>query len=330
MKKKRVIVTDYNFPSLELERRAAERCNATFEAFQCRSEEEVANAVASADVVVVQFAPLTRSALREMAPAAAVLRYGIGFDNIDVSAARELRITAGYIPDYCVEEVADHTVAMILACARKLSQLDQSVRSGKWEAIAVAGDIPPSSETTVGFLGLGRIGYAVLERLQPFGFRFLATDPAVNPSQAVRKGIKLVDRDELLADLDILSLHAPATAETRHFINSQSLRKMKPTAMVVNTARGGLIDEQALADALSEGVISGAALDVFEHEPLAETSPLRGAPNLLLSPHAAWYSSSSLARLQSLAAEDIERLLSGRPPRHTIPGSQWAQDTGTG
>jgi D-3-phosphoglycerate dehydrogenase / 2-oxoglutarate reductase len=330
MKKKRVIVTDYNFPSLELERRAAERCNATFEAFQCRSEEEVANAVASADVVVVQFAPLTRSALQEMAPAAAVLRYGIGFDNIDVSAARELRIIAGYIPDYCVEEVADHTVAMILACARKLSQLDRSVRSGKWEAIAVAGDIPPSSETTVGFLGLGRIGYAVLERLQAFGFRFLATDPAVNPSQAVRRGIKLVDRDELLADLDILSLHAPATAETRHFINSQSLRKMKPTAMIVNTARGGLIDEQALADALRDGVISGAALDVFEHEPLAETSPLRGAPNLLLSPHAAWYSSSSLARLQSLAAEDIERLLSGRPPRHTIPGSQWAQDTGTG
>jgi D-3-phosphoglycerate dehydrogenase / 2-oxoglutarate reductase len=322
MTKKRVIVTDYTFPSLDLERRAAERCNATFEAFQCKSEEEVANAVAMADVAVVQFAPLTRNALQELAPGAAVLRYGIGFDNIDVSAVRELRIIAGYIPDYCVEEVADHTVAMILACARKLLQMDQSVRSGKWSAIAVAGQVPPSSETTVGFLGLGRIGYSVLERLRPFGFRFLATDPAVNPSHAVRRGITLVDRNELLAGVDILSLHAPATAETRHFVNWQSLRQMKRTAMIVNTARGGLIDEQALADALSEGVISGAALDVFEHEPLAETSSLRGAPNLLLSPHAAWYSSASLSRLQSLASEDIERLLSGRLPRHLIPGSQ--------
>jgi D-3-phosphoglycerate dehydrogenase / 2-oxoglutarate reductase len=330
MKKKRVIVTDYNFPSLELERRAAERCNATFEAFQCKSEEDVADAVASADVVVVQFAPLTRSALKEMAPAASVLRYGIGFDNIDVTAARDLHITAGYIPDYCVEEVADHTVAMILACARKLLPLDQSVRSGKWAAIAVAGDIPPSSERTVGFLGLGRIGYSVLERLRPFGFRFVATDPAVNQLQALRRGIRLVDREELLKEADILSLHAPATAETKHFINRESLRRMKPTAVIVNTARGGLIDEQALAAALSEGIISGAALDVFEHEPLAESSPLRPAPNLVLSPHAAWYSSSSLARLQLLAAEDIERLLSGRPPRHPIPGSQWAQETGTG
>jgi D-3-phosphoglycerate dehydrogenase len=322
MTKKRVIVTDYTFPSLDLERRAAERCNATFEAFQCKSEEEVANAVAMADVAVVQFAPVTRNALQELAPGAAVLRYGIGFDNIDVSAVRDLRIIAGYIPDYCVEEVADHTVAMILACARKLLQMDQSVRRGKWSAIAVAGEVPPSSETTVGFLGLGRIGYSVLERLRPFGFRFLATDPAVNLSQAVRRGIALVDRNELLANVDILSLHAPATAETRHFVNRQSLRQMKRTAMIVNTARGGLIDEEALADALSEGVISGAALDVFEHEPLAETSPLRGAPNLLLSPHAAWYSSASLSRLQSLASEDIERLLSGRLPRHLIPGSQ--------
>lgn len=322
MIKKRVIVTDYNFPSLDLERSAAERCNATFEAFQCRSEEEVANAVARADVAVVQFAPLTRGALQEMAPGAAVIRYGIGFDNIDVSAAKELRITAGYIPDYCVAEVADHTVAMILACARKLMQLDHSVRAGKWTAIAVAGHVLPSSDTTVGFLGLGRIGYAVLERLRPFGFRFLVSDPAVSEAHAARRGIKLVDRDELLAELDILSLHAPATADTIHFVNRQSLRQMKPTAMIVNTARGRLIDEQALADALTEGVISGAALDVFEHEPLAMMSPLRGAPNLILTPHAAWYSSASLSRLQSLAAEDIERLLSGRPPRHPIPGSQ--------
>lgn len=319
MKKKRVVVTDCTFPSLDRERVAAEQHHAVLETFQCRSEEEVVRAVSGADVAVVQFAPLTRTGLRGMAPGSAAIRYGIGFDNIDIAAAKELQIAVGYVPDYCVDEVADHTAAMVLASLRKLLQLDRSVREGKWSVTATAGPLKPLRETTIGFLGLGRIGHAVLARLHPFGFRFAVTDPAMNSTQAEELGIELVELDRLLQIVDVLSLHAPATAETTHFLNGQSLSRMKPNAIIVNTARGKLIDEHALANALNRGTIGGAALDVFETEPLPEQSPLRYAPNLILTPHAAWYSEAAIVRLQSLVAEDIGRVLSGQSPRCPVP-----------
>lgn len=321
MTKKNVVVTDYNFPSLEMEHQVAERYGASFHAFQCKSEEETIEAVSEADVVLAQFAPVTRTALERMAPGAAIIRYGIGYDNIDVSAARELGITAAYIPDYCVEEVADHTAALILASARKLLSLDQSVRRGEWSVNTTVRYLPAFSKTTIGFLGMGRIGHSVMRRLQPFQFSFLAMDPALDSAQSAAFGIELVNREVLLQRSDILSLHAPATTETNHFINRDSLLQMKSTAIIVNTARGKLIDEEALAEALRLGRLGGAALDVFDQEPPAMSSSIRNAPNTILTPHAAWYSNESLARLQSLAAEDLARLLSGLQPRYSIPGS---------
>ena len=319
MKKRRVVVTDYTFPSLGQEQAAAERSDALFETFQCRSEEEVIQAVSGATVALVQFAPLTRKSLDQMAPNAAVIRYGIGFDNIDLAAARKRKIPVGYVPDYCIDEVADHTAAMILASLRKLLQLDASLRSGQWSAVAVAIPLKPFKNTVVGFFGFGRIGRAVLARLRPFGFRFMVADPAMEILEAQQLGIELVEQKLLLAQADVLSLHAPATPETERFLNSQSLRSMKPHAILVNTARGKLIDEQALAEGLCKGVIGGAAIDVFETEPLPEQSTLRSAPNIILTPHAAWYSDNAIIQLQSLVAEDIERVLSGRPPRCPVP-----------
>lgn len=322
MTKKRVVVTDYNFPSLEMERQAAERYSASFEACQCKSEEETARAVNGADIALVQFAPVTRSVLERMAAGAAIIRYGIGYDNINIPAVRELGISASYIPDYCVEEVADHTAALILASARKLLPLDQAVRRGEWSVNEMAGYLPAFSKTTIGFLGLGRIGLSVMRRLQAFQFRFIAMDPMLAPRQAEQHGIELVSRAELLRQSDILSLHVPATEETTHFINKESLLQMKPTAVIVNTARGKLVDELALAEALHAGRVGGAALDVFDQEPPDMSSAIRSAPNTILTPHAAWYSNESLTRLQSLAAEDLDRILSGREPRYPIPGSR--------
>jgi D-3-phosphoglycerate dehydrogenase / 2-oxoglutarate reductase len=313
-----VVVTDYTFPALQHEQAAAGE--ARFAAHQCRDAESVAAAVKGADVVVVQFAPMTRAALEGLAPGARVIRYGVGYDNIDVKAAAELGIKVAYVPDYCTDEVADHTATSLLASLRKLAALDASVRAGQWAAVAVCKPMRPFRESTVGFLGLGRIGRAVMDRLRPFGFSFLVFDPALSETDLAPLGAsKAATTDALFAAADALALHAPSTPATRGIVNAGTLARMKPNAMIVNTARGDLIDAAALASALQDGVIAGAALDVFDTEPLPADHVLRSAPNLQLSPHAAWYSDASIDRLQALAADEIRRALAGEPVRSPVP-----------
>ncbi|WP_036257585.1 C-terminal binding protein [Mesorhizobium sp. WSM3224] len=317
----RVVVTDYTFPALDAEAEAARAGGAEFSAFQCKTSDDVVEAVRGADVVVVQFAPLGRKAIDALAPGAAVIRYGIGFDNIDIEAANDRAMPASYVPDYCLDEVADHTTALILAQLRKLRQLDASVRRDEWAAVKVAAPLPAYAETTIGFLGLGHIGRAVLRRLAPSGFRFIVTDPMLDQDMAASLGVERVSASELVEQADVLSLHAPATPQTIGFVNAERLARMKPSAVIVNTARGTLIDEAALAAALKAGRIAGAALDVFVTEPLPLGSPLRDAPNLILTPHAAWYSGQAITRLQQLVADDIAAHLAGRPLRKPVPGS---------
>jgi D-3-phosphoglycerate dehydrogenase / 2-oxoglutarate reductase len=225
----------------------------------------------------------------------------------------------GYVPDYCADEVADHTAAAALSLLRKLPQLDASVRRGEWAAVKVCKPMKAFKDTTFGFFGMGQIGREVLARLQGFGFRFIAADPGLNAGQAAALGVTLVDADTLLRTADIISLHAPATAQTTGFFNAARLALMQPHAMLVNSARGQLIVEDDLAAALTAGTIAGAALDVFGAEPLVAGSTLRDAPNLLLTPHAAWYSESAIGRLQGLVAQDITRALNGEGPRKPVP-----------
>jgi D-3-phosphoglycerate dehydrogenase / 2-oxoglutarate reductase len=315
----RVVVTDATFPALAQEEAAARAGGAEFAAHQARTAEEVAEAVAGVQVALVQFAPFTEAAARAMAPGGTVIRYGVGYDNIDLAATRAAGLRVGYVPDYCTDEVADHTAAAALTMLRKLPQLDASVRAGEWKAVAVARPLKPFSETSFGFFGLGQIGRAVLSRLKGFGFRFLAADPGLSTADAEALGVTLMAPDALLREADILTLHAPATAETRGFFNAERLATMKPHAVIVNSARGLLIDEADLAAALRDGTIGGAALDVFVEEPLPAASPLRGAPNCLITPHAAWYSEGAIGRLQGLVAEDVSRALRGEAPRKPVP-----------
>ena len=312
----KVVVTDYTFPTLDQERAAA---GADFAAFQCRSAEDVAAAVAGADVAVVQFAPFGPAAAAAMTPGGTVIRYGVGYNNIDLEAAFAHNLHVGYVPDYCADEVADHTAAAALTMLRKLPMMDASVRSGDWAAVRIAQPMKPLHKTEFGFFGLGQIGRAVLTRLKGFGFHFLAADPGVSAAAAAELGVELVDLDTLLRRADIISLHAPATSVTTGYFNAARLATMQPHAMIVNSARGQLIVEADLADALTRGIIAGAALDVFHVEPLPADSPLRRAPNLLLTPHAAWYSDVAIHRLQELVAEDIARALRGEGPRKPVP-----------
>ena len=308
----RVVVTDYTFPDLAQERAAA---GADFAAFQCRTAEDVAVAVAGAAVAVVQFAPFGPAAAATMTAGGTVIRYGVGYNNIDLAACARHGLRVGYVPDYCADEVADHTAAAALALLRKLMPMDASVRRGEWAAVRMAKPMKPFGQTRFGFFGLGQIGRAVLGRLRGFGFQFLAHDPGVTALE----GVEMVSAEALLHRCDIISLHAPATAITTGYFNAARLATMQSHAMIVNSARGQLIVEDDLAAALTKGVIAGAALDVFHVEPLPSDSPLRSAPNLLLTPHAAWYSEAAIHRLQELVAEDITRALRGEGPRKPVP-----------
>lgn len=315
----RVVVSDYTFPALAQEEAAARGAGADFAAFQCKSALSVAEAVAGADVAVVQFAPFGPAAAAAIRPGATVIRYGVGYDNIDLAAARAHGLRVGYVPDYCADEVADHTAAACLALLRKLPALDASVRRGDWAAVKVCKPMKPFSATVIGFFGLGQIGRAVLMRLRGFGFGFLAADPGLSEAEAAALGAELTDAADLFARADLVSLHAPATAATTGYVDAARLATMQPHAVIVNSARGGLIVEADLAAALTAGVIAGAALDVFRAEPLPGDNPLRSAPNLLLTPHAAWYSEAAIGRLQGLVAQDIGRALRGEGPRKPVP-----------
>lgn len=311
----KVVVTDASYPHLDRERAVAARHGAQFVAAQCKSSEDVLKAVSGADVVLVQYARITDEVLARMAPNAVVVRYGLGLDNIDLRAAERRGVRVAYVPDYATSEVADHTVALMLTALRKIIALDRSVRAGAWDASAVCTPMPSFSQAAVGFVGFGRIGRQVYERLKPFGFAALVSDPFAAATELQTAGATSAPLDELFMHADVITLHAPLTNDTRHIVNASRLSAMKRTAVIINTARGALIDTVALEHALANNHIAGAALDVFEHEPLPAESRLRALPNVILTPHAAWYSEAAAERVQALAADEVDRALSGKPPR---------------
>lgn len=315
---RRVVVTDHAFHGVSREEAMARAEGADFSVHGLKTEEETVAATAGADVLLVNFAPITRRVLEGLAPGATVIRYGVGYDNVDVAAAREAGVKVANVPDYGTDTVADHAAALVLALIRRLPLYDRAIREKGWARPPEAGPVTAMKDATLGLLGTGRIGLAVAERLRPFVARTLAYDPYADAAALDAHGVRSVGLDELLADADAVSLHAPATSETRHIIDADALRRMKPGAVIVNTARGSLIDTAALAEALAAGRLGGAGLDVFEDEPLPADSPLRGPANVILTPHAAFYSDAAVDDLQRLAAEEAARALRGEPLRSRV------------
>jgi D-3-phosphoglycerate dehydrogenase len=315
----RIVVTDATFPNLDQERAVAARYGSTLEEARCATAAEVVMAAQDTDVLLVQFAQVTSEAIERLAPTAAIVRYGLGLDNIDLAAARRKGVRVAYVPDYATGEVADHTAALALTALRKILPLDRSVREGRWDPVGISHPMLGFQQSVVGFVGFGRIGKEVHARLRPFGFRALVSDPYADESELKTLQVQSVDLDTLFATADLICLHAPLTPATKHLVNAERLQRMKATAVIVNTARGALIDTAALESALLENRIGGAALDVFEQEPLPLESPLRQLSNVILTPHAAWYSAQSALRVQALAADEVDRHLSGRPARCPAP-----------
>jgi len=317
----RVVVTDHAFAAVDHERHVAERAGAEFSEHQARTEDEAAEVTRGAAVALVYFAPVTRRVLEGLAPGATVIRYGVGYDNVDVDAASELGVRVANVPDYGTATVADHAAALLLALLRRVPHYDRAMRGAGWLAPAAVGDVPTLQDAAVGLIGAGRIGLALADRLRPFGPALLASDPYADEDVLREHGVERVALEDLLPAVDALSLHAPANAETHHLVDADALARLKPGAVIVNTARGALVDEAALHDALERGALAGAGLDVFEEEPLREDSPLRSHPAVLLTPHVAYYSDRSVRDLQRLAAEEAARALAGEPLRCQVnPG----------
>ncbi len=316
---RRVVVLDEAFGAVADEQAVAAAHGATFARFQCRTADETRDAAAGADVAFVNFAPVDAAVLAVLAPGATVIRYGIGYDNVDVAAATAAGVQVANVPDYGADTVADHTVALLLAGLRRVVEYDRTIRRDGWVGPTGLGPVRGLAETTVGLVGTGRIGRAVAARLLPFGCTVVAADPFA-PDDAFGPGLTRVDLPTLLATADAVSLHCPLTDATRHLIDARALDRMRPGALLVNTSRGGLVDTDAVVAALDDGRLGGVALDVFETEPLPADSPLRSHPRAILTPHAAFYSTTSLRALQRLAAEEAGRALRGEPLRSPVTG----------
>lgn len=313
----RVVITEQSFPHLDEEQAAARAEGAELIIGDgVLDEDAVADLTAGADVVLLAYAPITERVLAGLAPGATVIRYGIGFETIDVEAATRLGVRVCNVPDYGADTVADHTVALALASLRRIADYHAEVTGENgWIHAAQIGQIPAVSDVVYGLVGTGQIGRKVARRIGAFGATVIAHDPYADAEAVAADGITLTDLDDVLARADILSIHAPLSPETHHIIDAAALAAMKDTAIVVNTARGALLDTRAAAEAVSAGRIGALALDVMESEPLEADHPLRTAPRTLLTPHAAFYSTRSMANLQLFAAQEMGRALRGEPLR---------------
>jgi D-3-phosphoglycerate dehydrogenase len=290
----RILITDQNFgDGAEIERRLVQAAGGELVLEDCKSEADVAEALARhrPDAVLVQFAPVGERALREANGLTGIVRYGVGVDNIDTGAAEALGIVVGAVPDYCVEEVADHTIGLLLAVERGIPALAEQTRSDGWDFRA-AGRVRRLDGLMLGSVGWGRIARAVARRAEAFGLRAAAHDPAYPETLSL---------EDLLSQADVLTLHVPLTDDTRGLIGARELALLPEGAVVLNTARGGLVDEEALLAALESGRLRGAGLDVLATEPPPPGHPLRRNEKVVLTPHAAWYSEAAVVELREKA-----------------------------
>lgn len=314
--KAKVVLTDYVWESLDVEKKTLEGL-AELVPLQTKKPDEFIAQAADCDALLNTYAgPITAEVMAKMLKCKIIARYGIGVDTIDLDAATAAGIIVTNNPTYCIEEVAEHTMALLLASARKIAFYDRQVRAGRWE-------VPPGKPLyrvagrTLGLIGFGNIARQIAVRAASFGMRIVYADPYISEGQFDVPGTK-VALDALLGEADFVSLHPPLTPQTRKMINDEALSRMKPTAVLINCARGPVVDTDALVRALDARKISGCALDTTEPEPLPDPHPLRGRENVILNPHVAWYSEQALVGLQAGAPSEVKRVLSGEWPINVV------------
>jgi D-3-phosphoglycerate dehydrogenase len=312
-----VLVTDYAWPTLEIEQRVLDAADAALIVAPPDEPGALLRLAPQADAILTCWRPIPPAALDAAARCRIVSRYGIGLDNIPVAHATELGIVVTNVPDFCLEEVADHTLALLLACARRIVSFARATHNGVWD-LQAGRPLPRLAEQTLGLVGYGNIGRTVARKARGLGLKVLAYTPRLTAAAAAPWAAATNDLDRLLAESDYVSLHLPLTPATRHLIDARALRRMKPTAYLINTARGAVVDEDALHRALVEGWIAGAALDVLSQEPPRPDHPLLALANVIATPHAAFYSETAIADLQAKAARHVVQALQGQVPDHVV------------
>ncbi len=309
-----VIITDCDQGSTEEEKEELSGVSAELVLAQVRKEEDLIRACKEADGLINQYALLTRRVLESLPKCKVVSRYGVGVDSVDLKAATDLGIIVANVPDYCVDEVASHTIAMVLTLARKTAFFDRKVKSNQWD-FRLGKPIDRIQGKILGLIGCGRIGFEVARRISVFGVKVLAFDPYI---QRTEESIELTDLEALLRRSDFISIHCPLTDSTLHLIGEKEFQKMEKKPFLINTSRGPIINEKALIQALNKGTISGAGLDVLETEPPDSGNPMLKMENVIFSPHVGFYSEESISELKRRTAKNVADVLKGKKPRSVV------------
>lgn len=313
----KIVLTDYGWPDLEIERNIFAKIGTNFVPVHCVSEEDVINIAWDVDAVIAEYAPLTRRVIEKLEHCKIISLNAAGYDNVDVGAATEAGILVVNCPDYCYGEVADHTMALLLACARGIVKFDRQIKKKVWD-FKSAGELKRIRGQTLGLIAFGGVSRSVARRAKPFGMRIIAYDPYLPFEVFDQEGVRQVSLEELLKDSDFVSIHIPKTPETVGFISEEQLRLMKPHSFLINTSRGGIVDEAALNKALREGLIEGAALDVLAVEPADFSNPLFTCENMIITPHCAFYSEDAMVEVRTRAAQQVLKVLGGEWPPNLV------------
>jgi len=309
-----VMITDCDHGSIEEEKEELGRIGTELILAQIRKEEDLIRVCKEADGLINQYAILNRNVLDHLTKCKVVARYGVGVDSIDLKAATDLGIIVANVPDYCIDEVASHAVAMLLTLIRKTVFFDRKVKSSQWD-FRQGPPIHRIQGKTLGLIGCGKIGFEVAKRMSAFGVKVITFDPYL---EKVSEGIELEDFDTVLKESDFISIHCPLNDSTRHLIGDEALKKMEKKPMIINTSRGPIVDEKALIQALEQGLISGAGLDVLEKEPPDDQNSLLKMENVILSPHVGFYSEESISELKRRTAKNVADVLRGKRPGSVV------------
>lgn len=316
----KVTLVDHEWEDTQLEERMFEEAGLELQILQSREKERIIEAAKTSDALLILYADIDEDILKEAQEAGRlqiVSRYGIGINMVDVKAAKACGIDIANVNDYCIDEVSDHSLAFILAAARRIIPYYNDTRAGHWD-FKVA-DLPiRSSKATVGLLGFGKIPRRLAEKLNAIGYNVMAYDPFVSEEDMRAVDVEKATVEEIIAESDFISVHVPLIEATHHLLNREAFQAMKSNAYIINTARGPVIDEEAMIEALQNGEIAGAYLDVTETEPLPANSPLRTLPNVVLSPHAAWYSEDAFFEIRYKAIQNIIEKSEGKTPTYLI------------
>jgi D-3-phosphoglycerate dehydrogenase len=318
-----VAVSDSVFPNLDPARQVLATIDASLTMASENSPEAIMRVAENADALLVTYARITADMIERMTRCKIISRFGIGVDNVDLAAATSKGIVVTKVPDYCIDEVSDHAMALLLAVARKIPSANAEVHTGIWHMPSVV-PIHRLRSSVLGLVGFGRIPQLVAPKAQAFGLRVIAYDPYVAEEVFAKAGVEKVELAELLKTSDYVSIHSPLLPETRGLFNADVFKQMKPTAYLINTARGPIVDEAALAAALDQKQIAGAGLDVMTEEP-PRSSPLIGRANVVITPHTSFYSEESLVELQVKAAQEVAAVLTGHAPRNPVNPDVLAQ-----